>query len=357
MNARIALIFALILVSVAAPALAQSTAFTYQGRLISGGVPASGLHDFRFKLFDAPSGGNQVGTTLCAENVAVTEGFFVSTLDFGQQFATPTPRFLEILVRSDAGAPCTDDFGYVLLSPRQPLTAAPLAGHARSAFALDASDGTPLGAVDVDADGDVGIGTSAPATRLDVRGGPISVENIGDQADLLWLNTERSWVFRQEGTGPTTALKLESVGGGGNKSFIFDTDGLVGIGTTSPLAKLDVRGDIRLGPSGEFQTATAGKNLRIIRGVVDPRDCGDAAFSLGSGYTVQELSCGELRITFDTPFAGTAVVVGSSEWDSGFGGKYVTCSNVTSSKADIRVFNSAGNNVRWPFSFMAVGPR
>ena len=39
------------------PARAQSTAFTYQGSLEDSGQPASGLHDFRFRLFDAATGG------------------------------------------------------------------------------------------------------------------------------------------------------------------------------------------------------------------------------------------------------------------------------------------------------------
>jgi hypothetical protein len=348
---------ALLLGALTSASAAQSTVFTYQGRLADRGGPASGLHDFRFKLFDVPVGGSPIGSTLCSDNVTVSDGLFLAQLDLGQQFASPDQRYLQIEVRANTGLDCSNAAGFIILSPRQLLTSAPLASHAKSAFSLDASDGSPLAAVDVDADGNVGIGTSTPLTKLDVRAGPISVESIGDQADLLWLNSERSWVFRQEGTGPTTALKLESVGGGGNKSFIFDTDGLVGIGATSPLAKLDVRGDIRLGPSGQFQTAGGAKNLRIIRGVVDPGRCGDPVFSLGRGYTVEELSCGELRIVFDTPFADTAVVVASSEWNSGLGGKYVTCSNATSSKVNIRVFDSAGDNVRWPFSFMAVGQR
>ncbi|MBK8233859.1 MAG: hypothetical protein IT349_21015 [Candidatus Eisenbacteria bacterium] len=93
--------------------------------------------------------------------------------------------------------------------------------------------------------GKVGIGTTAPTTRLDVRGGSMLVENLGHQAELLWLASERSWLFRQEGTGAATTLALQSVGGGGNKNFVIQTDGLVGIGTLTPQAKLDVNGTTR----------------------------------------------------------------------------------------------------------------
>lgn len=62
---------------------AQTTAFTYQGRLTDGGAPASGLYDLQFKLFDAATGGNQVGATLTRDDVNVTNGAFSTSLDFG----------------------------------------------------------------------------------------------------------------------------------------------------------------------------------------------------------------------------------------------------------------------------------
>ncbi|MCL6649704.1 MAG: hypothetical protein K6U89_15390, partial [Chloroflexi bacterium] len=39
------------------------TAFTYQGQLTRGGSPVTGQCDFTFQLFDAASGGSQVGNT------------------------------------------------------------------------------------------------------------------------------------------------------------------------------------------------------------------------------------------------------------------------------------------------------
>jgi len=108
--------------------LGQGSAITYQGELRSGGVPAVGAFDLRFRLFDAASGGNQVGITLCADNVSVVDGRFVVTLDFGSVYTDA--RFLAIEVRVDAGQACDNAAGFTPLAGRQPLTPAPAATYA-----------------------------------------------------------------------------------------------------------------------------------------------------------------------------------------------------------------------------------
>jgi len=90
--------------------------------------------------------------------------------------------------------------------------------------------------------GNVGIGTSNPEYPLDVVG-PVRITSSGAGAEVLNLSIERSWAFRQLGTGAGTALELASIGGGGNKNFVINTTGLVGIGTTSPQATLQVSGN------------------------------------------------------------------------------------------------------------------
>jgi hypothetical protein len=51
------LFVALMLLLASHTALAQGSAFTYQGRLTDGGAPPAGTYELEFKLYDAASGG------------------------------------------------------------------------------------------------------------------------------------------------------------------------------------------------------------------------------------------------------------------------------------------------------------
>ncbi len=112
-----------------ASAQSLTTAFTYQGELASSGTPTTGVYDMQFRLLDAD--GNQVGATLCSDNVTVTEGRFNVLLDFGPVFSGQR-RLLEIAVRPDMGR-CSLPLGYTVLTPQQELTAAPNASFALTA--------------------------------------------------------------------------------------------------------------------------------------------------------------------------------------------------------------------------------
>src|SRR5215470_6606450 len=75
---------------------AQTSAFTYQGKLSDSGTAANGNYDFQFKLYDALSSGTQQGTTVTLNSVAVTNGIFAVNLDFGAAVFSGAGRFLEI---------------------------------------------------------------------------------------------------------------------------------------------------------------------------------------------------------------------------------------------------------------------
>ncbi len=106
------------------PASAQSqTAFSYQGRIDSGGAAVDGTADLRFRLYGQASGGSLVGSELTRANVTVSHGMFSTELDFGTAaFFSGQSRWLEIDVRSPAGSGA-----FTTLSPRTLINPTPLA--------------------------------------------------------------------------------------------------------------------------------------------------------------------------------------------------------------------------------------
>jgi hypothetical protein len=122
----------------AEPLAPVSSAFTYQGSLKNGGNPANGQYDFTFKLFDAASAGNQVGSTFTATNQTVSQGVFTVQLDFGAAALQGDARWLEIAVRTAGGGT------YTTLSPRQPLSATPYASSLVPGSTLTSNSGSNL---------------------------------------------------------------------------------------------------------------------------------------------------------------------------------------------------------------------
>ncbi|MEO6725761.1 MAG: hypothetical protein ABIP14_10750 [Blastocatellia bacterium] len=182
----------------AGAALAQTTAFTYQGRLTDGGSPANGNYDLQVKLFDAATAGNQVGATNSINAVTVTGGVFTATLDFGATAFSGANRWAEISARPSGNS------AFTTLTPRQPVTSTPYAIRSLSAAAADnlsascngcvtgaqigslpATSGnyiqntaTPQAGSNFNISGNgiigarlgIGTGAIAPATALDVNG-------------------------------------------------------------------------------------------------------------------------------------------------------------------------------------------
>lgn len=91
---RILLILATLLTT-AGTAFAQSTAFTYQGRLTDQGAPASGTSDLKFKLFDEAE--VQQGPDVEKADVQVTNGIFTVQLNVGPVFDV-SQLFLDMAV-------------------------------------------------------------------------------------------------------------------------------------------------------------------------------------------------------------------------------------------------------------------
>lgn len=120
--------FALLLVGGGSLALAGTTAFFYQGRLVDGAAPATGLYDFQFRLFNAASDGTPVSPAVVSQDVPVINGLFNVVLDFGAGPFTGADRWLEIGVR-----PGDVTNAFTNLVSRQALRPTPYAIHAASA--------------------------------------------------------------------------------------------------------------------------------------------------------------------------------------------------------------------------------
>jgi len=109
---------------------AQTSAFTYQGRLADNDAPVTGFYDLTFSVWNSASGPSQVGPTLASNAVPVSDGLFTVTLDFGAGVFDGNDRWLEIGVATNGSGVFTN------LSPRQPITSAP---YAIKAAGVDAS--------------------------------------------------------------------------------------------------------------------------------------------------------------------------------------------------------------------------
>jgi hypothetical protein len=126
-------------------ALAQTTAFTYQGKLNDMSIAANGQYDLIFRLFDSAEGGGQIdGAAACngvasgsqdsvCEDVVVTGGIFTVNLSFGEgAFINGEQRFLEIHVRPGAS---TGE--HTQLTPRQEITSSPFSVKSLRSAAAD----------------------------------------------------------------------------------------------------------------------------------------------------------------------------------------------------------------------------
>ena len=234
-------------------ARAQGTAFTYQGRLNDGGNPANGAYDFRFRLASDPLANNYVGGAYLTNGIAVSNGLFITTMDFGPGIFTGSNYWLEVDVRTNNGGT------YTALNPLQAVTPAP--------YAIFAAN---------------------------VGGGGLSTGTYGNAVTFNNASNSFSGSFTGNGAGLTN-VNAATLGGLGASHF-WQTTGNAGttagtnfVGTTDnqPL-ELDVAGVrvLRLEPDPRF--GTGGDNAGNLIGgstnntVEQPQSGGNAIG--GGGY-------------------------------------------------------------------------
>jgi hypothetical protein len=214
------------------------TGFTYQGQLKDGGNPANGQYDLQFKLFDAASGGVQVGSTVTVANQTVTGGLFTVVLDFGASAFSGQARWLEIAVRPTGGGT------YTTLSPRQPLTAVPYA----QSLATGSSGAVITGTLP---------GPSLIVTNTSGTG--IQGASFGSYG-LSGISTDGTGIYGQGSLGNGTGVY-----GYGNIGIDGKSDSNIGVLGTSPYRGVWGRSSSGTGVYGEGSTGVyaSGSNYGV----------------------------------------------------------------------------------------------
>lgn len=361
----IVMALACILVS-AAQAFGQlplGTGFVYQGRLEHAGAALDGSGDFQFRLFSAATAGTQIGATQAVPDVPIVDGLFTVTLDFGAGPLNGDARWLEIAVRR------LDSDPYTTLSPRQPLAGTPYALQTRGLF--------------VNADRHVGVGTTAPESKLHVQTqtsglaliqahalngnntnfemrkiGAIAPDNVSfglshrSNATEAWMYGYDGGTFRNFQGWDFAANRVRFPVSGSTLTLDLSSD-RVGVGTSTPTARLDVRGDVRLGPAGQYFAPAGNENLRIIRGLVD----GAGNELQGSGFISTRLATGRYEIVFLTAFAGIPSITATPYMSSLNDDRYAQIFLPTVDSAQVILNNEFDVPTDATFSFIVVGTR
>ena len=225
------------------------TAFTYQGKLVSGGNAANGIYDFTFAVWNAASGGAQQGAAFATNAVPVTNGYFVVTLDFGPGVFPGDSRWLEISVKTNSVV------GYTTLAPRQQLTPSPYAIMAASASNLLGTlpaaqlTGTVGNGQLASSSVTVSAGTGLSGGGAVALGGSTTLNNAGvlsltGNADITVSSASGNVTLGDTATSANTASAIVKRDASGNFSAATITGNLAGNATTANSFTGPLAGDV-----------------------------------------------------------------------------------------------------------------
>ncbi len=199
--------------------------------------------------------------------------------------------------------------------------------------------------------GPVGINNPTPAFALDIA-------SDGDTEFALRSRSVNGRVYTfQSSNGGVGDGSFQIVDRNiGAARLMISKTGNVGIGTSVlsfPTAKLDVRGDVKLGATGQFFAVGADENLRTVRGHVTLANVPGGIFA-GQGFTVARgvLPTGHFKVTLNTAFSGVCTPTVSP-----LNFLYARVLNVTNNSFEVQF---ADNNFIFSdsdFTFIVTGPK
>jgi hypothetical protein len=199
--------------------------------------------------------------------------------------------------------------------------------------------------------GNIGIGSANPLRTVQI--GPsinalftLSPSDVSPNAGFIRFGDHTGWKLHLGRNREMSAGPLNT-GTSGVLMTLHD-NGNLGVGTTAPQAKLEVRGDVKLGGSGQFFATSGAENLRIVRGAVD----GSGNIVAGSGFTVFHPRTGGYQIQFNPQFAGRETVTASVQGIN----RNIAVNRFGVDTLIIFVAES-GELVDFNWEFIAVGPR
>jgi hypothetical protein len=138
----------------------------------------------------------------------------------------------------------------------------------RMSFLTNSGGANPSERMRINHNGNIGIGTSSPGTKLEVVGTGVNGIELGQQSDgndssrLFFTNSTNVCAIRSSGGSLKFSTGATIGSSSGDDRVIIDSSGNVGIGTTSPTNALTVGGDIN---SNKLQLASnAGSHTRLL---------------------------------------------------------------------------------------------
>lgn len=173
--------------------LPSPSAFTYQGKLETGGAPLTGVVSLAFTLYTDVEGGLATTPSVIVDNVQVDRGLFTAKVDFGTAALEQRGRWLQIGVK-EAGS-----LFFTPLAPRQYLSNAPTARTAERAAGWSRND---VATVDVDWTAEVNY----PTVPIAMQGGQPWTQTFtcARSGGLTSVRLKVATIFGL----PTTALRV-----------------------------------------------------------------------------------------------------------------------------------------------------